>query len=99
MPDWKPMETAPKDRPIAIVAVSMDQILDGRHANVVPEFVDVEGGGAAVSIDICQWRGECFVLGWGWDTRVGHGNARAWCEVHELNLRGLLPAHALGKTV
>lgn len=99
MPDWKPIETAPKDRPIAIAAVTMETQLVSGTVYAGAEFEDVIGGGAHVSIDVCQWRDDGFVLGWGMDTHVGHANMRAWCEVHELNLRGLLPAHALGKVV
>lgn len=96
MPTWKPMDQAPKDRPIAIAAISfpLEQV---EGPTVVPEFRDVLDAGVVISIDVCQWRDHGFVIGWGWDTRVGHANMHAWCDVHELGLRELLPAGALGR--
>jgi hypothetical protein len=73
MPQWRAMETAPKDRPIAILSV--------QHQDC---------GGVYVTLDICQWRGESFVLGYGLDTNIGHGCATAWCEVIELELEGII---------
>lgn len=45
-----------------------------------------DSGGFYITFDICQWRGNCFVLGYGFDTKVGNGCATHWCEISELNL-------------
>lgn len=71
--NWRGLdvEPAPRDRPVAFLSVQ-PQRCGGRH----------------VTIDVVQWRDEhgCFVLGYDFDTGVGHGCGTHWCEVGELNL-------------
>jgi hypothetical protein len=48
--------------------------------------VQAQSKGYHVTFDICEWRDVAFILGYGFDSGVGHSCPTHWCEVSELAL-------------